>query len=138
MRSYTETISPTTPVIYFDGECALCNACVDFVIEKDLQQIFLFSSLRSEYATARLPQTYVGNCSTLVLEVDGQFFTKTEAVVGIGKRLGGMWTALAILLSLIPNCMADVIYDWVAKHRYRFFGKRSCRVPTGVESNRFL
>jgi predicted DCC family thiol-disulfide oxidoreductase YuxK len=130
--------SLSAPVLYFDGVCGLCNAAVDFILLQDKQKIFKFSPLQSDYAAKNLPAHLRENLSTLVLQVDGETYVKSDAVIKIGHLLGGLWRAEATSNALMPKLARDRIYDFIATNRYRWFGKKdSCRLPTPEERTRF-
>lgn len=126
------------PVIFFDGVCGLCNGFVDFVISQDKKKIFLFSPLQSDYAANHLPPQYTKDLTSVVLLIDGEVLSKTNAVLRVMVELGGGWKLLALGRSL-PLSFRNRIYDMVASNRYRIFGKKeTCRLPTEDERQRFL
>ena len=125
------------PVLFFDGVCGLCSAAVDFVMATDSRSQFHFSPLQSDYAKSHLEPGLRESMGTLVLVVDGRVLTKSDAVIMIGELLGGLWR-LAVLGRLLPRSFRDALYDFVARHRYRVFGKKdTCRLPTPEERARF-
>ncbi|MFN8791716.1 MAG: thiol-disulfide oxidoreductase DCC family protein [Bdellovibrionales bacterium] len=124
-------------VLFFDGVCGLCSAAVDFVMARDRRAQFHFSPLQSDYAKTHLEPALYESLGTLVLRVDGQVLTKSDAVIKIAELLGGVWR-IAILGRLFPRAVRDALYDFVARHRYRWFGKKeTCRLPTPEERARF-
>ncbi|MBC7419371.1 MAG: DUF393 domain-containing protein [Bdellovibrio sp.] len=125
-------------IIFFDGICPLCNRFVDFVIKRDKKRHFLFASLQSEQAQKLLSPQDLGLDSVILTE-DKLVYQKSKAVLRILFALGGGWTLLALLLSIFPNGLRDIAYAWIAKNRYRFFGKfESCRIPRYDERKYFL
>lgn len=126
------------PVIFFDGVCGLCNGFVDFVISHDKKNLFLFSPLQSEYAKKQLPSHLTQDLTSVVLIINGETYTKTNAVLRVMKELGGAYKILTIGRYL-PTFLRNQIYDLVASNRYRLFGKKeTCRLPTEEERQRFL
>jgi predicted DCC family thiol-disulfide oxidoreductase YuxK len=127
-----------SPILFFDGVCGLCNSAVDFVMAKDRQELFKFSPLQSNLAKKKLPRPLTEDLQSLVLMIDDQIYTKSEAVIKVGQALGGLW-AIAVVGYVIPAFLRDRMYDFVAQNRYRWFGqKESCRMPTPNERQRFI
>jgi predicted DCC family thiol-disulfide oxidoreductase YuxK len=127
-------------VIFFDGVCNLCNGAVQFVIRRDKEGRFKFSSLQSDYAKESLGDFGIDASmleSILLLE-NGKLHKKSEAVLRINRRLPFPWPMLSIFW-IIPRGLRDVIYEWVANNRYRWFGRKDvCMVPTPELQTRFL
>lgn len=143
------------PILFFDGVCSLCNGFVDFVMSRDRLGRFRIAALQGE--TARKmgaldaqppPHDSPGSAETLRPEADalrslllwykGRWYRKSDAALRVFAGLGGIWTS-ARALFLIPRPIRDIVYDFVARHRYRWFGKKeTCRMPTPAERERFL
>ena len=125
-------------IIFFDGVCPLCNRFVDFVILRDKKKLFLFSSLQSSFAKNSLPLTYQ-SLDTIILQENGDYFSKSKAVLRILFQLGPGWNAFSVFASILPNSLRDYVYQTIAKNRYRIWGKNEvCRIPTPEEKNRFI
>lgn len=125
-------------IIFFDGVCPLCNGFVDFVLKKDSKKLFLYSSLQSSYAQAHLPIQHQG-LDSIVLSENGVVYTKSTAILRILFQLGGHYNALSVFASIIPRPVRDMIYNFIAHNRYRWFGKfESCRLATVEEKNLFI
>ncbi|MBX7255354.1 MAG: thiol-disulfide oxidoreductase DCC family protein [Candidatus Hydrogenedentes bacterium] len=127
-------------VVLFDGVCVLCNRTADFILRHDRDGAIKLGALQSPAGQERLrraglPTDYV---ESLVV-IDGErVLTKSSAAIRIARELGFPWH-LASALRCVPVFIRDAIYDWIAKNRYRWFGKReSCRLPTDSERDRFL
>lgn len=138
MRSDEPT--PSQDTVYFDGVCNLCNAGVQFIIDRDRKRRFRFASLQSEYAKERL--TLFGlqpeKLNSIILEREGRFYTESTAALHIARDLGMPW-ASAVLLLAIPRGARDWIYRLIAKNRYRWFGRKDqCRIPSPETRDRFL
>lgn len=127
-------------VVLFDGVCNLCNAAVDFILKRDRSGVFRFAALQSEAGRElllryNLPTVDPGS---IVLIEQGRVFQRSTAALRIARRLRFPWPLLAALL-VIPRGLRDPFYRWIARNRYRFFGRRdSCRVPDERERPRFL
>ncbi len=125
-------------IVFFDGVCGFCNKSVDFLLKVDDRKILLFSPIQGEMANRILPAVRRENLDTITYFDGRELFYRTTALLKIGKTLGGIWLVFYPLI-IVPANWRDVAYDWVAKRRYRFFGKRdACRMPTPEERARFL
>ena len=122
-------------MILFDGICGFCNKSVDTLIKLDEDKLFKYSSLQGEYAkTLDLP----ADIDSIVFYEDGKLYYKSTAILKIVRSLGGLWVFVNIFY-LIPRVMRDLIYDLVAKYRYKIFGKMdACRMPKEDEQGLFL
>lgn len=128
------------PLILFDGVCNLCNGAVQFVLRRDRALRFRFASLQSAAGKAELARAGVaGNVpDSIVLIAGGRVRVKSAAALAIARGLRLPWPLLS-LFWLVPYPLRDLVYDWVAKNRYRWFGKRDeCWVPTKDLRARFL
>lgn len=126
-------------VILFDGVCNLCNSSVNFIIDRD-RGYFRFASLQSEYAHDLLKNLDYdpATLESIVLLQGSTIKTKSSAALEIARHLKGGWKALTVF-KLLPVSFRDLIYDFIARHRYKWFGKQdSCRIPTPELKERFL
>jgi len=137
-------MSAVPATILFDGVCNLCNGFVQFVIRHDARGHFRFAALQSEAAQALLdahgqPLTpALADPDSVVLLDRGRVYTHSAAVLRIAARLDGGWRWLA-LARVFPAFLRDAVYRWVARHRYRWFGRQdSCMLPTPELKARFL
>ncbi len=127
-------------IIFFDGVCNLCNGFVDFVIARDKKDLFVFAPLQGETAREKLNAIYLENLwSVVVIGVDGQFYTQSQAALYVLKELGFVYKAIYYIAKILPLFLKEAIYKLIAKNRYRLFGKReTCRLPTPEERAKFL
>ena len=127
-------------VILFDGECNLCNGFINFIIDRDQEERFLFAPLASTIGE-EVRQRYLLDSqqldSILLYQPGVEVSYKSNAALKILAQLGGIWKAVH-LLRVVPLILRDKIYDWVARSRYRWFGRRACRIPTPELRSRFL
>lgn len=126
-------------MILFDGVCNLCNGFVQFVIARDPVGRFAFASLQSEAAHSLLASRAARRLSDSMILVAGErLYTESDAALHIARGLRFPWN-LAFGLILVPKSLRDVVYRWVARNRYRWFGRRDvCMVPTPDLTARFL
>lgn len=127
-------------IILFDGVCNLCNNTVQFVIKRDNKQQFLFASLQSDAAAKLLLQfsnKKIGLQSIVLIE-DNKVYDKSTAALRIARKLNPLWNILYIFI-IVPKNLRDLVYDYIAKHRYKWFGKQdSCILFIKEYKNRFI
>lgn len=127
-------------VILFDGVCNLCNGAVQFIIKRDPHGKFRFAPLQSAAGQAllkqhRLPAEHFN--SIIVIEGD-RYYTRSSAALRIARRLNGLWP-ICYAAIVIPPFLRNPVYDWIARNRYRWFGRtESCMMPTPELKARFL
>lgn len=130
-------------VILFDGVCNLCNRAVQIVIKHDTSGYFRFAALQSEaalklLANAGYDKGLPTHPDSVVLIENNEVFTKSGAVIRILGHLKGM-AFMAFMYKLLPVTLREMIYDFIAKRRYRWFGRQDkCMVPSPDLSARFL
>jgi len=126
-------------IILFDGVCNLCDAAVQYIIKYDKSDVFRFVSLQSELGQRILKHIGIQSdkMDSIVLYEPGiAYYYKSSAALEIAKNLQGIFT-LATLFRLLPSGIRDLMYDYVAKNRYKWYGKKeTCSVLT--ENSRFL
>ncbi|MDX1476469.1 MAG: DCC1-like thiol-disulfide oxidoreductase family protein [Saprospiraceae bacterium] len=121
------------PVIWFDGQCNVCNGFVQYVIKRDPDARFRFAPLQSAEDHPEGP-----TFETMLLEQDGVTYRYSDAVLNTFAQLKGPARLLAIF-RIIPKPLRDRIYRWIARRRYWIFGKTDqCMVPTPEIMDRFV
>jgi predicted DCC family thiol-disulfide oxidoreductase YuxK len=118
-------------IILFDGECILCNGFVQWLLKKDKKDIFRFVALQSNKG-----KTFISNfklpddlSTVLLIRGDGKIFSYSDVIIEAGMLLGGFYSVL-IFLKIIPRSIRNLVYNWIAKNRYKWFGKRdTCMIP---------
>jgi predicted DCC family thiol-disulfide oxidoreductase YuxK len=128
------------PIILFDGVCNLCSWWVQFTIKRDSRGLFRYAALQSRTGQGLLAKHGIcpQSSETLLLVDGGSAFTKSDAILRIVSCLPGMWR-LAGLFYLIPRFLRNQAYDFIARNRYRWFGKHdACMVTTPDIVHRFL
>ena len=151
-------------ILFFDGVCGLCNRFVDLMLRADSQDRFRYAPLQGETARRKLgvddeagdqgdgagpldsseagyprnggPRN--GGPQSFIFLENGRRFEQSSAVLHALGRLGGPWRLTAVFY-VFPRPLRDLIYRFVARNRYRWFGKSDeCRLPTPEERDRFL
>ena len=127
-------------VLLFDGICNLCNGTVRFFIRRDLRKRLRFAPLQSETGQRILKENGLSqdHLSSIVFVEDGRSYINSSAVLRACGHLRFPWPATKVFL-LVPNPFRDLTYKWVARNRYRWFGKKDeCPLPDTADADRFL
>jgi predicted DCC family thiol-disulfide oxidoreductase YuxK len=127
------------PILFFDGVCALCNSSVDSLLRADVHRRIRFAPIQGETAKRLLPPLPGDPLEWTLLYLDERGLHQySDAAIEVSRRIGG-FHALAGLLRAVPRALRDPVYRWIARNRYRWFGKTdACRVPKPEERERFL
>lgn len=126
-------------LILFDGYCNLCNGSVQFVIKRDPKEHFRFSSLSWPPAQTLLEKyPEFGNVDSILLFEGDELFQKSTAALKIAGRLGGLWPLMKVFF-IVPQFIRDAVYDFIARNRYRWFGRKdTCMIPEKKVGHLFL
>ena len=128
-------------IILFDGVCNLCDSLLQFVIRHDKKDVFRFVALQSTLGQEIV--NHIGiqnkNIDSVILYVPGvAYYYKSSAALEIARELGGFFH-LGTIFKIIPTVLRNHIYDYVAKNRYSWYGKKaSCMIPTPELKSKFL
>ena len=126
------------PIIFFDGECGLCDRFVQFVLRHDPQGLFRFAPLQGETFSAYRAELGRTAENTVVLWDEQGFHVRSRAAFRVLARLGGPWSLMGRAGRLIPRPIADLGYRLVARLRFLLFGRvGACSLPD-ARSGRFL
>jgi predicted DCC family thiol-disulfide oxidoreductase YuxK len=140
------------PVVLFDGFCNLCNGTVQFIVDHERTPELRFAPLQSELAQELLESAFDaegarriregatggGDPDTIVLVEGTKGFTHSTAGLRIARRLRAPWSWLSVFV-VVPRPLRDLVYRFIARNRYRWFGKsETCRVPTPELRGRFI
>lgn len=134
------TNSSHQPIILFDGVCNLCNAAVQRVIKHDPDKRFKLGSLQSEKGQEILNRYQLDHpdLSSFVLIENNKAYTRSTAALRVARSLKGLWSLLYGFI-IVPPFIRDRVYNFIAKNRYRWFGKKdSCMIPEAGVKDRFI
>ncbi len=124
------------PVIFYDGICGLCNRSVHFIIRHDKKGIFRFATLQSQYAKDILGEKIAFD--SFILYHNHKLFKRSTAAIYALSMLGLGWKLLLIAW-IIPAFIRNVVYDFIATNRYKWFGKLdACPIPKPEWRDRFI
>jgi predicted DCC family thiol-disulfide oxidoreductase YuxK len=127
-------------IVVFDAHCLLCSGSVQFLIRHDHARRLRFATIQSGPGRHLLDQAGIDAIEpeSFVL-VDGErSWTETAAALRVAHALGWPWR-LAWVAWLIPYPLRDAVYRWIARNRYRWFGRRDvCFLPDADDADRFI
>lgn len=133
-------INSNNGIILFDGVCNFCNNSINLVIRKDKRDYFRFAPLQSEAGKILTEKFNIDTTKTdsvLLIEND-VLYSKSTAALRIARKMGGLFP-LCYAMIIIPKFLRDPMYDFIAKRRYKWFGKKeSCMIPTPEIRTKFL
>ena len=128
-------------IIIFDGVCNLCNSAVQFIIKNDKKDIFRFVALQSELGNELC--RYIGvdqtKIDSIILYKPGiAYYYKSSAALEIAEELGVIYSMISVL-KIFPEKLRNYVYDYIARNRYKWYGKKeSCMIPTPELRAKFL
>jgi len=127
-------------IILFDGICNYCNEKVNFIIKHDAKNIFRFAALQSEIGQEIVKQSGINTSidSLILIEHGNAYYIKSEAIFKILKQLNTPLKGF-ILFNILPSLLKDRIYEYIAKNRYKWYGKKEvCMIPSPTIQYKFL
>jgi predicted DCC family thiol-disulfide oxidoreductase YuxK len=128
-------------IILFDGVCNLCNQSVQYIIQHDKNDVFRFVALQSALGKKIINHIGINDKhidSVIFYEPGKVYYYKSDAALEIAKNLGGLFT-YGTIFRIIPSGLRDLLYDYIATNRYKWYGKKeSCMIPTPELKLKFL
>ncbi|MCR8844119.1 thiol-disulfide oxidoreductase DCC family protein [Paenibacillus sp. SC116] len=134
-----DTVDKLNNVILFDGECNFCDHSVQFIIKRDAQALYKFASIQSDIGQQLMKIYNVPDrIDSVILIRNEKYYVKSSAALRICTGLNGGWKLLYYLI-IVPRILRDMVYDILARNRYKWFGKKdSCMLPSPDIRKRFL
>jgi predicted DCC family thiol-disulfide oxidoreductase YuxK len=128
-------------IIVFDGVCNLCNSSITKVINHDKQNQYVFASLQGDAGKKLTKERGIDTDlvdSIILIEPGVAYYTKSTAALKVIKSFGGLYSLFGIF-EYLPESIRDAVYDYVAKNRYKWYGKKeACMIPTPELKDKFL
>ena len=127
-------------IVLFDGVCNLCSSSVQFILKKDKKNQFLFGSLQGKAGQEYLAKFNLpaDEFNSFILVEDDILYSRSTAALRILRYLGSGWPLLYAFI-IVPKFIRDGTYNWIAKNRYKWFGKKNeCWLPTKELKKMFL
>ena len=131
---------PDSALILYDGVCHLCQGFVRFILRRDRGKKFRFGFIQSAAGQEiiRAYPSLTDGLNTVVLIEGTRVFTRSAAALRVVRKLTGGWPLLYAFI-VIPPFLRDALYDVVARHRYRWFGRSpQCLMPSPEHTDRFI
>ena len=128
------------PILLFDGHCNLCNAWVQFIVKRDSPGTIRFASLQSGAGRRLLEEHKIDEnyIESLVFFEEERFSVSSNAALRTLSYLDS-WQKNLIFLAVVPRSLRDKVYRFIARYRYKWFGRREqCMIPTPELKERFL
>jgi predicted DCC family thiol-disulfide oxidoreductase YuxK len=136
-----EALPKNKQLILFDGVCNLCNTSIQYVIKHDKNNLFMFAPLESTIGQDIINKYNIDTKNTdsiILYSEENGLFTKSTAAVKIANHLGFPLNILSVFF-IIPPFIRNWVYDFIAKNRYRWYGKQeACMIPTPELKSKFL
>jgi predicted DCC family thiol-disulfide oxidoreductase YuxK len=127
-------------IVLFDGVCNLCTGSVRFIIGHDRRGVLSFAAFQSNAGREILRrfQLTTARSNSFFLVDDGRIYDRSSAALRVMRYCHGIWKLLSVLIA-IPRFLRDAVYDWIARNRYEWFGKKNeCWIPSADLRARFL
>lgn len=129
-------------IIFYDGSCALCHCFVKYVAKRDAVGEFRFAPLQGETVKKLIPSNTRNELpdSVVVRTFPGELFLRSDGIIYVLKRLGGLSKLLGIFISFFPRAVRDRAYSFIASLRKKILGTNAKSCPTVSENirDRFL
>ena len=127
------------PILFYDGDCGLCAKSVQWCLDHDRRGRMRFAPLQGTTYAALGSAYKPEKLETVVLLDGGTLYLRGDAVLGLLRHVGGIWSVVAALGRIVPRFARDGLYQFIARHRLAWFGtSESCRLPASGENARFL
>lgn len=126
-------------IVFFDGDCGVCNFWVQWILERDTKDKFLFASLQSKYGQKFLSERGLDTkqFNTIYLwKPDDYYLIKSQAILKIARLLGGIYS-LSIVAKLSPLFINNWVYDLVARNRMKIASQK-CYLPDSHQKKKFI
>lgn len=126
------------PILFYDGDCGFCASTVQFIMDHETNEKFLFAPLQGELAAQVLPGVLVNDLNTVVVKYNDIIYTRTNAVIFIAKYLKKPYRYIR-LLQIVPSRIRDVGYNIIARNRdFLSQSRKMCKIPSNQERKRFI
>lgn len=138
--SIIDKIPKGKQLILFDGVCNFCDQTINKIIKADKNNVFVFAPLQSNVGREAIKHIGVNPSvdSIILYHPDIAYFTESDAALEIAKQLGGIYSLLQ-LGAILPKALRNKIYQYIAKNRYKWYGKKDeCMIPSAELRSKFL
>ncbi len=120
----------TTDEVFYDGTCGLCHSGMRWLVAEDATGTsFRYAPLFGDAFAAAFPDATGLPDSVIVKTFGGATLVRSDAAVHLLARIGGIWRIVGSLCGVLPRHVRDAMYDFVARIRYRVFGRQKDACP---------
>ena len=131
------SLLPEKPVVFYDGHCGLCNTAVQFLLKNDTRNLLHFAQLQGE-TIKKIGLNLEKFPDSIVFTENQKIYFKSTAAIKALATCGG-FRKMIYVLYIFPAFIRDAVYDYIAKNRYKWFGRYdTCRIPSPEERAKFL
>ncbi|MCW3160016.1 thiol-disulfide oxidoreductase DCC family protein [Chryseobacterium oryctis] len=126
-------------IVFFDGDCGVCNFWVQWILERDKQDKFMFASLQSDFGQKFLSERGLKTTefNTMYLwKPDKYYLIKSRAILQIANLLGGIYK-LSGITKILPTSLSDIFYDMISRNRMKLANQK-CYLPTPHQRKKFI
>ncbi|MGG7436467.1 thiol-disulfide oxidoreductase DCC family protein [Chryseobacterium arthrosphaerae] len=126
-------------IVFFDGDCGVCNFWVQWILERDRKDQFMFASLQSEFGQQFLSERGLNTqeFNTMYLWKPGRYYLiKSQAVLAIANILGGIYK-LSAVGKILPSFIRDKAYDMISRNRMKLANQK-CYLPDQHQKKKFI
>ena len=136
-----ESLPTNKQLILFDGVCNLCNSSIQYVIKHDEKNLFMFAPLQSNIGQDIINEYKIDPKKTdsiLLYSNENGLSSKSTAALKVAKHLGFPRNLMSVFF-IVPTFIRNWVYDYIAKNRYKWYGKKeACMIPTPELKSKFL
>ncbi|GHC50288.1 thiol-disulfide oxidoreductase [Ulvibacter litoralis] len=110
------------------------------MLKNDAKDTFRLAALQSDAGQQLIQKFGIDTSETdsIILIVGETYYSKSTAALKIAKHLSGAFPLLYAFM-IVPKFIRNIVYDYIAKNRYKWYGKQeSCMIPTTELKSKFL
>lgn len=125
-------------VLVIDGHCIMCNSLAIWISKRDKENRIMITNFESNYVKENYQRIKSGKNVVLINEIEQLILEKSTAIIQCLKIIGYK-KGFVYLIIVFPKVFRDLIYDMIAKYRYKIFGKKeSCDINSKIPESKIL
>ena len=139
-NNFDQIVKEHPVILFYDGVCNICNFSVQLILKQESSPKISFCAIQSDFAKwlGEEHNVAIQSLNSLIFFQHERFSNKSTALLRILPYMKWYWQPL-LFFRIFPAVVLDPVYDFIARNRYRWFGKKeSCMVPTPEIRQRFL